>query len=149
MSLTGVNRLGFKRGFTLIEVLIAVAILSIGMIGVARAYIVLMDGIEVSIFTTDASYLLKVKMADIEKEAIENFGVPSGANSGRFGEGYNNFGWQTEASEVKIGSEGSGEKTREWPEESLSKVRISIMSAAGHETGRRLNLYTYVENHPQ
>lgn len=152
MLLIGTNNSGAlepKRGFTLIEVLLALVILTIGMTGVIRAYIVLMDGIEVSHFTVEASYLLKERMAGIEKEAIENFGVFSAAKSGRFKDSHKMFGWEEEASVVKIGPDRSKEEPGEWPEETLSKVRVSVTGLGGSGSGRRLNLYTYMENHPQ
>ena len=151
-------QIGSRRvdGFTLIEVLVAVMILSIGIIGVIRAYVTLMSGIEVSRFTVEASYLLKEKAVEVEEEAIENFGAPSMVKSGAFSGEYAMYRWETEASEVKIESakpkeEPKGElkeNTKEEPQETLSKVRISVMKG-GQRSSKKLSLYTYLENYSE
>ena len=143
-------------GFTLIEVLAAVMILSIGIIGVIRAYVTLMSGIEASRFTVEASYLLKEKAAEVEEEAIENFGIPLANKNGSFSGEYAMYRWETEASEVKIESarpkeEPKGEvkeNTKEEPQETLSKVRISVMNGE-HGSSKKLSLNTYLENYSE
>ena len=139
------------RGFTLIEVLLAVVILAFGMIGVVRAYAILMSGIERAHFAADAACILKEKMGDIEKEAIEKRGIPPGTKSGSVYEDGAPFGWEMEATEVKIGSDKDKkgkigtEKDKEGnigPEESLTKVRLTV-TGGGSSSPRRLSLYTY------
>ena len=148
-------RTGSKRisGFTLIEVLTAVTILSIGIIGVIRAYVTLINGIEASRFTVETSYLLKEKIADVEKEAIENFGGAPGSKGGTFSGDYVSYRWQTETSDVKIEHAGAKEKpkvevkekTKKGPPETLRKVHVLVMN---NEPGssRKLSLYTYMES---
>lgn len=151
---------GLTRAFTLIEVLAAVMILSVGIIGVVRAYITLASGIETSAFTVQASYLLKTKMADIEKEAIENPGLPAGGGrSGSFGKEYPGFRWEYTASDLLMGridkaKEGGVDKDKEGvtastkeTEVMLTKIDLSVRSgdASGHE--RSLSLWTYLENY--
>lgn len=118
ISRTGPN----KAAFTLIEVLAAVLILSVGIIGVIRAYVVLMSGIEASSFTVEASYLLKNKMADIERETIENAGNIAGNKAGRFDGDYAAFKWQEESSEVKV----VPGKPKEIPKEALREMVVEI-----------------------
>ncbi len=98
------------RGFTLVEVLVAVLILSIGMISVLRSYITLMNAVETANFTSDAAYLLKEKMADIEEEAIENPDVSVGTKSGVFAGGPAAFKWETEIVDIKIASVNKGKE---------------------------------------
>ena len=173
MSRTGTNRSLKIAAFTLIEVLAAVVILSIGMLGVVRAYITLANGIEMSAFTVQASYLLKTAMADVEKEAIENPGVSAGTKSGNFGKDYPGFRWEYTSSDVLVGTidkakEGSaatavaqttGAATQSAPaptpaaapakstEVVLSKIRLSVMSGNAPEHERSLSLWTYLENY--
>jgi len=143
-----ISRIGSKIGFTLVEVLLAVVILSFGMAGVVRGFLVMTDGIEASRFTMEASYLLKHKIADIEKEVIENSSIASGTSRGGFGDEYPKSGWEEEAGEINIDTGASKEKPkeelREWPKESLSKVRLSVMSPGGPQAARSLSLYTYI-----
>ncbi|MDO8525062.1 MAG: prepilin-type N-terminal cleavage/methylation domain-containing protein, partial [Candidatus Omnitrophota bacterium] len=93
-----------KLAFTLIEVLVAMLILSVGMISVIRSYITLMNAVETADFTSAAAYLLKEKMADIEKEEIETPGVSAGTKSGVFEGESAGFKWETEIVDVKIES---------------------------------------------
>jgi len=150
-------RIGNERAFTLIEVLAAVVILSVGLTGVIRAYGALMNGIDAARFSVDTSYLLKEKMSDIEREAIENCGIPPGTGSGTFDGKHAAFGWETEAAEVMIGKDkekegnekgekaAEKEKEAERPKETLSKVRVSVIGTA-FTPHRRSDMYTYVVN---
>jgi prepilin-type N-terminal cleavage/methylation domain-containing protein len=151
----------YSRGFTLIEVLTAVMILSIGIVGVVRAYITLINGIEASSFTVQASYLLKAKMADIEKEAIENPGVSSGTRNGSFGADYPGFRWEYTATDVLIGTAdkakdktastdaagaaGSSAAIALGEEVILSKIRLTVTSGNVAEHAHSLSLWTYLE----
>jgi prepilin-type N-terminal cleavage/methylation domain-containing protein len=88
-----------KNAFTLVEVLVAVAILAIGLIGVLRAYYVLVNGFEISRYTTDAVCLLKEKVTEFEKKVIyEKYNVSGGYM--RVGL-ENDFQWQTQINELE------------------------------------------------
>ena len=142
-------RIGSRRAFTLIEVLLAATILSVGMIGIIRAYVTLLNGIEVSGFAVEASYLLKEKIADVEKNAIENFGVTPGTKSGSFTDDHSRFRWEVEVKDVglktaKAKDESKGPKKE--IEENLSQVAVSVIAGTS-VPGRRASLYTYLENY--
>ncbi|MDD5136192.1 MAG: prepilin-type N-terminal cleavage/methylation domain-containing protein [Candidatus Omnitrophica bacterium] len=148
-SRTGEN----KRAFTLVEVLVAVLILAVGMMGVIRAYITLANGIIASGFTVDASYLLKDKMADLEKEAIENLGLPPGSRGGVFADDYSHFSWKADTSDVMIESdkdkpESKKIKPKKLMKESLTQTAISVMTG-GAKSARSLSLYTYLEKYTE
>lgn len=147
------SRTGNNRGFTLIEVLLAVSILAVGMIGVIRAYIVLMNSVEVSRFTVEAAYLSKIRMADIEKSAIDGAEDLYGTKSGRFEGDENRLGWEEEVTEIKIKGETpkkeSEEGQKEGKEAVFSKVRVSVLSGEGSGPARKVDLYTYLEGGPR
>ncbi|MFA5143632.1 MAG: prepilin-type N-terminal cleavage/methylation domain-containing protein [Candidatus Omnitrophota bacterium] len=137
-----------RYGFTLVEVLVAVTILAVGMVGVISAYISLMNGITASGFTVDSVYLLKDRMADIEKEAIENLGPSSGVRNGLFGEDYPAYRWKTEVSDVmkeadksekKAGVKGAENEIKE----TLCQISVVVSSGAA-PSARNLSLYTYL-----
>ncbi len=140
------SRTGNKQGFTLIEVLLAVAILSIGMIGVIRAYAVLMNGIEASRFTVEACYLLKNRMADLQKAAIE------GAGEGFEGD-HASFKWEEDITRIRIERDKPKEYPEKKPEEEaqefLDKVRISVSGGEDFGPVRKMSLYTYLESRPE
>ena len=142
---------GNKRSFTIIEVLVAVTILSVSMVGVIAAYVTLMNGINASTFTIEASNLLKTKMADIEKEAIENLGLPAGTKNGFFGESAPGFRWEEETSEAKCESsapqEASGE-VKNAMKESLNLVRLSVI-IGDPKYLKKSSVWTYFETYSE
>lgn len=140
---------GNKRSFTIIEALLAAAILSIGIIGVVRAYLVMVSGIDASRFAIEASHLLKDKAADIEKQMIDNFIVPSGTTSGNFAEEYANFRWESESGDVKSDSSRSKEEPDEKIKENLSKIRVTVTGGNQRGSSRSLTLVTYMGYFPE
>lgn len=70
------------RGFTLIEVLMAISILAIGVVGVLRAYSTSVSAIERAQYNIDAGCLLKAVMGRIEEKAITEKGTSPGESSG-------------------------------------------------------------------
>ncbi len=118
-----------RSGFTLIEIMLTITILTVGIIGILRAYATSINALEVSRDTVDAVCLLKKKMAEIEQAAIEEGGISPGSSSGRFEDEFENFGWKLE---VKTGSI-----------EDLNEVTL-VVSRVGQP--RKFSLVTYAEN---
>jgi prepilin-type N-terminal cleavage/methylation domain-containing protein len=78
----GTYPLNPEKGFTLIEVMAAVVILAIGIVGVLQAYAGSITTLEVGQFNINAVSLLKEKMADIERILLEEEEPPrSGSGS--------------------------------------------------------------------
>ena len=65
-----------KSGLTLIEVMAAVAILAIGIVGVLQAYAGSVSTLEIGQFNIDAINLLKQKVADVEQTILEQEDPP-------------------------------------------------------------------------
>jgi type II secretion system protein I len=78
MSITG------NKGFTLIEVLVAVVIFAVGIVAVSRAYVVSADALGIGRESAQALCLLKQKMSELEFSSIENDGLATGVSSGVF-----------------------------------------------------------------
>ena len=111
-----------KEGMTLIEVMAAVAILAIGIVGVLQAYAGSISTLEVGQFNIDAVILLKQKMVDIEQTILEQEQPP------RSGSGaVDDFLW-----EWNIASTGT---------EELNKLTLTVSHAYNPRT---FILHTYV-----
>jgi len=93
-----------KGGFTLIEVMMAVVILAIGIVGVLQAYAGSISTLEVGQFNINAVNLLKKKMSDIEQIILEDEN-PSKSDKGAEGD----FIWEWNI--TSTGTEGLNELT--------------------------------------
>jgi len=67
-----------NRGFTLIEVMTAVVVLAIGIVGVLQAYAGSISTLEAGQFNINAINLLKQTMGDVEQIILEKEDLPSG-----------------------------------------------------------------------
>jgi prepilin-type N-terminal cleavage/methylation domain-containing protein len=76
------SRIGSNRGFTLVEVLLTIAILAIGLIGIIMAYSSLLNAAGVSYEYIDAVCLAKEKMAEIELDELQNKDLTKGTVKG-------------------------------------------------------------------
>ena len=93
------NSSGFSRtafGFTLLEVMIALAVMSIVLVSVYRMHSQSLTMNTAARFYTVAPLLAQSKMAELEALSAEGF--PE--DSGDFGEQYPGYSWQTSISEV-------------------------------------------------
>ena len=95
-------RIGNERALTLIEVMIAVIILTVGIIGIIQAYIKSLDVLQIS-----KDYLVEVpltesKMVEIQQTALENGGLSQEKQSGKFLKPNDNFNWENEISSSDV-----------------------------------------------
>lgn len=93
------NLLGFSRtlsGFTLLEVMIALAVMSIVLVSVYRMHSQSLTMNTAARFYTLAPLLAQSKMAELE--ALSSDGFPN--DSGDFGEQYPGYSWQTSITDV-------------------------------------------------
>lgn len=116
-----------NSGVTLVEVLLAVVVLSVGMVGVLRAYATSVGALEISRETVNTIELLKGKMADIEQTMIEQGGVSAGSSSGQFEGESGDYDWTWEA--------------RTTAQEGLCELALSVFRSDGG--ARQFSVVTY------
>ena len=120
---------GLNRGVTLVEVLLAVVVLSVGLAGVLRAYAASIGALEVSRETVITIELLKEKTADVEQKMIEQGGISAGSASGRFDGKFADYNWAW--------------GTATTAQEGLYELTMSVARADG---ARQVSLITYAQN---
>ena len=96
-SATGKD-LGTERGFTLIEVLVSVALLSVGLVWILEGYGAVLNATPRARFLTEGTRLLQEKMADQELK-IRTGEIQGGTDGGTEGR----WEWSTEVEEVEKG----------------------------------------------
>jgi len=89
-----------NRGFTLIEVLVAVVILAVGIVGIGRSYVISVGALGIGRESTEALCLLKQKISEIELTAIEAGGIDTGYSSGSFEGEYSDYEWEAQVTSV-------------------------------------------------
>jgi len=94
-SPTGKNSLRGPRGFTLIEVLVAIVILSTGIIVVLRAFETSVVALAEARDRMWATMLVGQKLAEAQAYVHEHPGALPPSGSGQFGGSYEAFRWQT------------------------------------------------------
>jgi general secretion pathway protein I len=95
MELLGRNK---TSGLTLLEVLVAVAILAIAMVAILKANVQNLDALTKSRERTTSSLLAASKLAEIEAAGVANWGE----SQGDFGEDYPEFTWQVETTSTGV-----------------------------------------------
>lgn len=117
-------------GVTLVEVLLAVVILSIGIAGVLRAYATSIGALEINRDTVNTIELLKEKMADVEQDMIEQGGISAGSSSGQFEGEFENYNWAWEAKTIA--------------REGLCELALSVFRSDG--SARQFSVVTYARD---
>ena len=86
------------KGFTLLEVLVAVAILAIAMVAILKANVQSLDTLTKSRETSTASLLAASKLAEIEAVGVVNWSELRGD----FAEDYPDYTWEVETSSTEV-----------------------------------------------
>ena len=87
-----------KKGFTLLEVMVAVAILSLGLSVVIHSFSTSLQTLDTSLNLSKVALLAQKKLSEIE---LEDF-FPEGLTSGEFEGDYSDFSWRAEIRPVQI-----------------------------------------------
>ena len=96
-DLTKLN-LNDGRGFTLLEVMVAVAILAIALVAILKANVQSLDALVETRARTTVSLLAASKMAEIESVGAAEWSE----FQGDFGDDYPSFTWQVETSSTEV-----------------------------------------------
>ncbi len=119
-----------KRGFTLIEIMMAVAILSFGLVLVLQSFATALEGLKGARRVSAASSLLEEKMEELKEKAREENGMAEGPLSGEFDKEYKGYKWDAS---VKPG-----------PAAELNELELTI-SWMDDRTSESLSAATYVD----
>ncbi|HVZ87652.1 MAG TPA: type II secretion system protein [Polyangia bacterium] len=98
------NRRGLQRGFTLLEIMVAIAILSATLGVLLRIVTNNVRSTNHAKMTTAATFLARTKMVDIEDEILDNgFTDQDDSAAGTFKElGYPQFRWETLVERIEL-----------------------------------------------
>ena len=122
------------RGFTLIEVMVALAVVAIGAAALLRLQLVTIVMTDRASRTTAAALLLETKL----DEALAGEPPPIGTTEGRFDEQWGrNMAWRMDVSEAAVPGLPPGE------ENGLRKVRV-VVSWDGGSAGDSVEGAVYV-----
>lgn len=115
----------------MVEVMVTIAILAIGLIGIIRAYSSLLNAAGVSYEYIDAICIAKEKMTEIELDELQNKGVSKGTAKGKTPGIYADFNWE-EAIEPS-------------DDKKLNLTTVAVFKKDDINS-RKFTLLTYVEN---
>jgi type II secretion system protein I len=124
MSKTG------NDGFTLVEVVLAVAILSIGITSIFRAYIVCLDVMRASQEYTTALSLAKNKLADYQQQELREKGLRVQEQEGHFDDPFREYEWKAHITPSD--------------QKDLNTVQMTVYNGASGSK-KEINLYGYVK----
>ena len=92
------RRAGRRRGFTLLEVIVSLAVMGVGLVAVLEAF---SAGLRLSLqdeFLTTATFLAAGKMEEVMKETY----ITPGTDEGDFGDEFPDFTWTVEITDSRI-----------------------------------------------
>ncbi|MBW2644846.1 MAG: type II secretion system minor pseudopilin GspI [Deltaproteobacteria bacterium] len=111
------------NGFTLLEVMVAMAILAIALVAVFRSQAQSISIANEARLATTASFLAQSKMAEIESMGVEG-------TDGDFGEDFSNYRWEVSTSDTEL--------------KDLTKVKLIVTWKKGNFVReRRVIFYKY------
>jgi len=141
---------GSDRGFTLVEVMLAVSILAIGLVGVLRSYTTLLSGLETAEDSISAVCLAKDKMAGIEEEAIKKLNISKNIGSGDFDDGDGGFVWASQAEALNPSSLGIilslEEKEKIDVKDYLNRLKV-VVSNDRVKPPRRITIWSFTDGY--
>jgi len=101
-----VRRRGDSAGFTLLEVMVAVAILAATLVVLLRIVTNNIRATNHAKLTTAATFLARTKMSDVEDDVLYNgFSTETETDKGNFkdeGKGYERFSWDTTIERIEL-----------------------------------------------
>ena len=142
-----------SKGFTLIEVMVAVTVLAIGSIGVIGAYAGLINALEAADYSLETIGHLKEQMFEMERKAIESGSLTFMPAKGKIKGEYGNYKWRA----TSIVADSSLEEEVEGEEQEIEKAKKDLIMYVNKVTvrvsneevapPRRLSLEGYVDTY--
>jgi type II secretion system protein I len=86
-----------RRGFTLLEVIVSLVVLTTGLVMVMEAFTVGLRASAAADRRTMAALLLQDKMEELKKEPL----LTAGSDEGDFGEDFADYNWRVDISETE------------------------------------------------
>ena len=120
-------------GFTLLEVMVAIAIIAIALTAVLGSQSQSLSLASEAKFSTTAAFLAQGKMAEIEAEKAEDLT----SDSGDFGEDFPGYGWELSVNDVTLDEP-------EGVSEHLKQIDLTVSWKDHDEYEYRLRLYRFV-----
>ncbi len=148
------NSLSRRRcfGFMLLEVMVAMAILSIGIVTVLQSFSSALRAARTGYNSTIATFLAQSKILELEKEDS----LAKESLSGDFGKEYPGFRWELEASSVELDSlipenlrdRSRGEEVHKEGEETKPPINLVNLTVSWVERGvkEEVEFVTYMTN---
>ncbi len=135
-----IKGLYFLTGFTLLEIMVSVAILSVGLTLILQGFAHSLNVLRISQDNLEATLLAENKMAEMQIQAKEDWDTFAGGADEQFSpEGSNiNYVWKMEVEPVKS-SEDSAEEFK-----NLNEVRITLAWKEGVRRRGRISVVTYI-----
>ena len=124
---------GRPPGFTLLEVMIAVAIMSMALVAAIGSQSQSVSLATEAKFSTTATFLAQSKMADLEAKTPDDLF----SDAGDFGEDFPGYRWESEVSDVTL--EEFSEASRH-----LKKIVLTVGQSENDKYRYRLEYYRFV-----
>jgi len=128
-------QLSAKQGFTLMEVLVALAVLSLGLVLVLQIISASLQAEGLSNFLTKATFLAQEKLAE---QFMSDYSELKDA-SGDFGETHPGFNWETKITSINL----SHPENLDPDEDELRKIELNISWKVRNKL-QKLNMVTFV-----
>lgn len=107
-------------GFTLVELLVSVVILSVGIVSVLHAFQSALFALGSARDHLWGGILIKEKIADIDTELLSDPNSVPVSSSGSFEDAYDDFRWETVVSQINVQQDADNNTN------SLAKINITV-----------------------
>lgn len=122
-----------RPAFTFIEVLVALAIAAIGLLGLLRLHLISMASADVAQVTNEAVFLAQTKLTEASAGGYPQQGTQTGSTE----QNGHRFTWRTEISDVRSKDLG------DLPLKKLRQIRVFVTWQHG-TTQKSIQMTTYV-----
>jgi type II secretion system protein I len=120
------NKYTAQNAFTLLELIVAVSIVSIGLVLILRSFILMAQAQASATNRINANKFLQEKMAEIIQLSFEEEGLDETSKEGRVKIDSRRFRWTLEISPLEITEEEQIEEGDDEQEKRLNEVNLTI-----------------------